>query len=818
MKPNSRNKLNLLFVLFMFVMSFTVLTAGTISGLVTDELEQPFDHANVQLLRTNPMNNGDWIYRNTMTSNTGTFVFNNVPVGQYRVAAVAPDYMRTFYTSPDGQILVVEVDADDEEIVGINIQLMPVNDPPPPNMTGVTGRVFNLDNEPLTRVRVGIVTLDNQNQPLPNIGTLTNNNGFYAIHNLLPGAYKTCVIDLDMAIVAWSDEFTIVAGSVTDSVNIIADLEPPVCEFGAVSGHVIGAQVQPGQMIPVGLVALDDLDTVLPGLIGHAGHMGYYMIGGVPAGDYKACVIGPNMTPVAYSEAFTVVVGQMTQNVDIIVGTIVGFSVSGTVYNADNEPVQQGVVVLRSAQNNMPPNMNHMSRSVHLNANGTYLFTNVPEGEYILSVWTMMTPVVYYPSTFDIQQAVPINVVDADLAGLDITIPVVQNYVISGYVLDAITEAPIAGIRVKTDRMGFHHFPIHDPMFNNEFSALTDATGFYSFSAPVGRYTVVAIDTTHVYRHQFYYHANNPFSATIIFLDHDYTDIDFDLIPHCDSLQYSISGVITENGEPITYPVRVVAVSSDEDWEESTITNPGGSYTINHLLPGSYFVVAYSLYTPPMYYNNQLTWDDADVVVVDGQITGINFDLVSTDVDGPNSLNGQISNNNGAIIDNAMVLLTNSQNQIIGFSRTDETGSYAIANVPTDSYTIIATKIGYATVTQQVSLNGTQIADFVLQAPTSNDDSVIPAIPAMITNYPNPFNPNTNILFTAPKDSHVSVKIYNVRGQCIKNLLNDNLKAGSHSLTWDGTDNKGNKVSSGIYMVKLQGNGFYQNRKMTLMK
>jgi hypothetical protein len=823
-------------LMFLLVSSLTFLFAATISGTITNETSQPFNNSRVQLVIPGQSGgsggNGDCgdpnddcgeIFQQTMTDSTGSYNFIDVPIGSYNVCARAEHYEKTFFTSPDtGEILIVEVDADEQEIVGINIQLVPDCDPPPPppppEAGEISGRVFNLDNVPIPHVLVGVVTLDNLNMPLPGLFEHTNMNGVYEICDIQPGVYKTCVIGPDNLPIAYSAEFTVVEDACIDSVDIIADIQPPVYEFGAVSGHVIGADMEPGQIINVGLVTLADLNTVLPDLNGHAGHMGNYCIEEVPAGFYKACVIGPDHVPVAYSDSFEVVVGQMTQNVDIIMGAYVGFSVSGTIYNSDSLPIQEGIVELRTVSGDNRHGNNHNHRTVHVNADGFYTFTNIPAGQYIISVWTEMSPVVFYPSTFDPEQATPIDVVDADIIGIDITIPVLQDYVISGFVKDALTEQPIAGIRVRTDRMGFRHFPSHDAMFDDEYSAITDASGFYSFTAPIGRYTIVANDSTHTYRHQFYYHANHPFDATVIFLDADRTDINFDLLPSADSLNYSISGVVTENGEAITYPVRVVAVSSDEDWEESTMSDHNGNYSLNHLFPGNYYVVAYSLYTPPLYYNNQLTWEAADLVTVNGQITGINFDLISTYSDGPSNLNGFISDGTGTVLDNVIVVITNSANQVIGFSRTNELGQYSVSNVPAESFNVIATKLGYATVTQPVSLSGTQIADFIMQAPTANDDSVTPGIPAMITNYPNPFNPNTNILFTAPKDSQVSVKIFNIKGQCIKNLLNTNVKAGNHVLTWDGTDNNGNGVTSGIYMVSMRGNGFSTNHKMTLMK
>lgn len=85
-------------------------------------------------------------------------------------------------------------------------------------------------------------------------------------------------------------------------------------------------------------------------------------------------------------------------------------------------------------------------------------------------------------------------------------------------------------------------------------------------------------------------------------------------------------------------------------------------------------------------------------------------------------------------------------------------------------------------------------------------------------NYPNPFNPNTTIAFKMPQTCKVDLKIYNIKGQVVKSLLSGEIKAGAHSIIWNGTDNNGKKAGSGIYFYRIQTNGQAQTRKMLLIK
>ena len=89
---------------------------------------------------------------------------------------------------------------------------------------------------------------------------------------------------------------------------------------------------------------------------------------------------------------------------------------------------------------------------------------------------------------------------------------------------------------------------------------------------------------------------------------------------------------------------------------------------------------------------------------------------------------------------------------------------------------------------------------------------------ALLQNYPNPFNPDTEIRFQLPEDSHVVVRIINTLGQEIRILADREYAAGYHTIRWDSKDNKGNAVSSGIYLYQLQAGSFSQIRKMTLLR
>jgi hypothetical protein len=85
-------------------------------------------------------------------------------------------------------------------------------------------------------------------------------------------------------------------------------------------------------------------------------------------------------------------------------------------------------------------------------------------------------------------------------------------------------------------------------------------------------------------------------------------------------------------------------------------------------------------------------------------------------------------------------------------------------------------------------------------------------------NYPNPFNPTTRIDYAVSKESFVSVRVYNLLGQEIRTLVAEEKGVGVYTSEWDGTDNVGKEVPSGMYLYKMTAGNFSETRKMMFLK
>jgi subtilisin family serine protease len=106
----------------------------------------------------------------------------------------------------------------------------------------------------------------------------------------------------------------------------------------------------------------------------------------------------------------------------------------------------------------------------------------------------------------------------------------------------------------------------------------------------------------------------------------------------------------------------------------------------------------------------------------------------------------------------------------------------------------------------------------IYQSTPNNDNNQPPVVTTLHENYPNPFNPETTISFDLGSASPVNIVIYNQKGQIVRTLVNNEMPAGKHHVVWNGRDDNGSPVSSGIYFFKMFAGKYSNTRKMVMMK
>lgn len=128
-----------------------------------------------------------------------------------------------------------------------------------------------------------------------------------------------------------------------------------------------------------------------------------------------------------------------------------------------------------------------------------------------------------------------------------------------------------------------------------------------------------------------------------------------------------------------------------------------------------------------------------------------------------------------------------------------------------DEFVVTVYKDGYSVDTALL------VPELVLDAEDETGSS-LPESFALYQNFPNPFNPITTVRFDVPTTAHVAVEIYNVLGQLINVLFDNQISAGSHEIEWNGVDFAGRNVSSGVYFARFSSPGYSRTIKMSLLK
>jgi hypothetical protein len=122
---------------------------------------------------------------------------------------------------------------------------------------------------------------------------------------------------------------------------------------------------------------------------------------------------------------------------------------------------------------------------------------------------------------------------------------------------------------------------------------------------------------------------------------------------------------------------------------------------------------------------------------------------------------------------------------------------------------------------RQLDLGGAASRSSVVEvalAPTAVTSQTLPLATELMQNFPNPFNPETTIRFDLATEAAVSLRVYDAAGQIVRTLEQGGLPAGSHVVLWNGLDDVGTRVGSGVYFYELRAGTFTSMKKMTLLR
>jgi len=271
---------------------------------------------------------------------------------------------------------------------------------------------------------------------------------------------------------------------------------------------------------------------------------------------------------------------------------------------------------------------------------------------------------------------------------------------------------------------------------------------------------------------------------------------------------------------------RVTIPSTDVVIVDSARINPQGNYMLRDFPPGDYYIVAYpddedEDYMISFYPSGQI-WNTASrVSIAPGQSKICNIVSVKiTPPAGSISLQGEIadSNNVNYKLKNS-IIVAKSGNEYKGFAVTNNQGKFLIKSLATGNYDITVSRFAYRTSTKNINVSSNSVINFYVGKDTSY---LIPVINIsseikdfrLKQNFPNPFNPATEIQFSLDKGSSVKLTVYSIEGKLIQEVINEYKAAGEYKVNFNGAN-----LASGIYNYILEtSNGQRESKIMVLTK
>ena len=271
----------------------------------------------------------------------------------------------------------------------------------------------------------------------------------------------------------------------------------------------------------------------------------------------------------------------------------------------------------------------------------------------------------------------------------------------------------------------------------------------------------------------------------------------------------TVEGVVTniDSGDPIEEALVTIGIYSGT-------TNSSGEYSID-VDPGTYTLTCEK--------EGYETYTQEDVVVISYEVITIDIQLQHM-YNPPQELTYQVQGSN-------VILQWNEPEEPTGLTAykiyrdgeeigTTTTMLYIDQSPPTGTHIYYVTAI-YFDIYESIPSNEVEV--YVVSA----GDNLIPTITKLEGNFPNPFNPavagagrspGTTISFSLKDPSRVTLEVFNIKGKKIRDLIDADMNAAYHTITWDGRDNNDKPVSSGVYFYKMKAEKYTSTKKMILMK
>ena len=454
-------------------------------------------------------------------------------------------------------------------------------------------------------------------------------------------------------------------------------------------------------------------------------------------------------------------------------------------------------------------------------SSGNYLLDKLSAGRYELSAFAFGYFLEVYPETLEVESG-------DTLTGINFELSTMPTGSISGRVTDSLTGNPIVHARVF----------VHNIEGCEKSLAFSDSAGYYFIDKlQAGMYRATAFARG--------YKPLKYGSLIEVVADSVSSGVDFQMNKHGHQREGKIFGQVKDQRTCLPIPfadVIAYSASPDQEYEQTAVTDEDGKYVLEDLPIMSFKVLGTATGFISEYYKEALLEEDAHKVTptssqVDFRLSGTREGFLN--IGGRITLDGnplenatiyaiskteQLSNSEEA----SPLKVSNLCGYIAASAVSGSEGEYLLEKLLPGTYYLLVTS-PYGTVNgPEVELKFKNICGVDINIGRSDVKEGNTSLPKKISlsqNYPNPFNPATTIPFQVRslefgvgRPVHTFLTIYNLTGQRVRILLDEEMMPGDYQAIWDGKDDNGQRVSSGIYFYRFKAGNSSETRKMIMLK